>query len=370
MSTPFGIIRLALSIALLTGIALIGCAPATEEEPQAAVQTPAEMVSDGASDEHVGAVETKEGSDPKAEPFGRGLVAKAEDAVEEAVDTSIRDAGEFGDDALVADLSPEGWSQTGNIEHYNVATLYEKINGRSELYMAYDVLGMSWVTFVDSTDANNFIDLFIYDMREPTNAFGIYSVEREADQPPADLGREGYRTGSNYYFWKGDYYGYINASMENDRNTKAGIGVATALMQRIVDDGGAVEGLDWLPAEGLVTDTVQFFKADAMSLDFLNDTFLGMYETGGSSVRAFVSKRADEAEAADILAQFVTYGSDYADGTEQVEVDGVNVVLTDWGGDFYDVAFHVGATVAGLSNVEGKDLTNSATAELIAKLKG
>jgi hypothetical protein len=47
----------------------------------------------------------------------------------EQIDTSIRDATPFGDDALLAGLGPEGWRQSGKIEHYNVASLYDKIDG-------------------------------------------------------------------------------------------------------------------------------------------------------------------------------------------------------------------------------------------------
>ena len=352
---------LLIGVGLVFATALMGCSPAPEA-PDAGPEVDAEPTAS------VELPEQKEGSEPKGDdaPFGGAQVASA---AEEDVDRSITDAAEFGDDALVAGLSPEGWTRTGNIEHYNVATLYTKINGRSELYMAYDVLGMSWVTFVNDSDKSSFLDLFVYDMRAPTNAFGIYSVEREADQPPADLGREGYRTGSNYYFWKGNYYGYINASMPSDSNTKAGLGIATALMQRISDSGEPVQGLDWLPTDGLIVDTVQFFKADAMSLDFLNDTFLGMYQFGENKVRAFFSKRTDEEEAAGILDQFATYGDDYADGSEKVSVEGVEVTLTDWGGDFYDVAFQIGPMVSGLSNVEGKDATLEAAGELIRRLQ-
>ena len=347
-----------MGIIALAGV--LGCSPATEA-PGSGPEVDADPT---ATVETVG---KGEGSEPKNAnlPFGGAQLSTAGDEI----DRSITDATEYGNDALVADLVPEGWSQTGNIEHYNVATLYNKINGRSELYMAYDVLGLSWVTFVHDTDKNNFLDLFIYDMRAPTNAFGIYSIEREADQPPADLGREAYQTGSNFYFWKGNYYGYINASMTSERNSKAGLGIATALMQRISDSGEPVQGLDWLPADGLIMDTVQYFKADAMSLDFLNETFLGMYQFGENKVRAFVSKRASDEEAAEILEQFAGYGDDYADGAEKIVVEGVDVTLIDWGGDFYDVAFHIGPMVAGLSNVEGKDATLQVTGELIQRLQ-
>jgi len=349
---------------------LSGCTPAEEgtaisiEESTEEVEELTEEVP--ISTEEVGLppamqMDDGEGSAPKRDGDG---------GPGEAVDTSIRDAGEFGDDALLAELMPEGWSQTGDIEHYNVATMYNKIDGRSELYMAYDVKGLSWVSMVDDANQDNFLDIFIYDMQNPTGAFGIYSVEREQGQEKLAIGRETYKTGSNYYFWKGNYYGYINASQTNAGNDAAGEGVATALMDRVEDDGGMVMGIDWLPQEGLIQDSVQYFKADAMSLDFLNNTYMGEYtHEGAGKVKAFVSKRADTAEAQSIFEAFNVYGGDYGDSVAIDAVSGVEVGFTDWGGDFYDAIAVVGNSVVGVSNVEGKEAAVKAMEKLLADLK-
>ncbi len=286
------------------------------------------------------------------------------------VDRSITDATPFGDDALLEGLAPEGWKRAGNIEHYNVASLYNKINGRSELYMAYDVLGLSWVSFVQEGEPNNFVDVFVYDMRNPTNAFGIFSVEREPDQPAVEAGRMAYRTGANYYFWKGKYYGYINASRDNEATRTAGKGILIALTQRLVDSGEPVEGLDWLPDEGLVEDTIQYYKVDAMSLDFLTDTFIAKYRFGDDQeARVFVSMRESEEDAQQIVESFKEYGQNYADSAETRTVEGVDVVVSDWGGGFYDAAFHLGPMVAGLSNVSGEETLNAVLPAVINRLR-
>ncbi len=376
--------KVLMGIGLGAAAAFVGCAPSDEPPAPAASETAPAAAPEAQSVAPVagiGAIEIAtatapagevapigEESEPKdAKPVAGGETAGAEGG--DGVDHSITDASaSFGDDNLVKDLAPQGWKQTGPIEHYNVAALYNKINGRSELYMAYDVLGLSWVSFVQEGDADNFVDLFVYDMRTPKNAFGIYSVEREPGQTPADLGRLSYQTGSNFYFWQGNHYGYVNASRKNDDNSKAGHGVLLALMQRLSDSGEAIDGLDWLPQEGLIQDTVQYFKADALSLDFLTDTFAGQYQIGDRKVRAFVSRRANEAEAADILSSFGEYSKNYAEGAEAITVDDVAVTLADWGGVF-DGVFHIGATVAGVSNVEGKENVNAALNTLIKQIK-
>lgn len=335
--------------------ALSGCSPSDDT----AVEVPIEEASgDFLPEDSMG-----EGSEPKTDaPFAGG---ETETPV---VDTSIRDAAEYGDDTLLEGLVPEGWLQAGPIEHYNVAALYTKIDGRSELYMAYDVIGLSWISMNNVADKDNFIDVFIYDMGTPSGSFGIYSVEREEGQEALTVGDEGYKTGSNFYFRKGSFYGYINASTTNEVNDAAGHAVSKALMDRVESDDRPIVGIDWLPEENLVSDSLQFFKADAMSLEFLTHTMFGNYMFGDKKARAFMTKRADTAEAESIFEEFQLYGTDYADGVELINIDGVQAALTDWGGDYFDCVVQIDETILGVSNVEGREFTISSLGQLINAL--
>lgn len=347
-----------------SALIMAGCAPSDGGDDTAPAEDPAAEVAAESTGDILPPDSKGEGSEPK-----EGEDAAFAGGEIEEVDTSIREAGEYGEDALVDALQPAGWSQTGSIEHYNIAALYTKIDGRSELYMAYDVLGLSWVSLVDDDNKDNFLDVFIYDMQSTSGSFGIYSVEREEGQEALDIGDEGYKTGSNYYVRKGRFYAYVNASASNEANDAAGYAVAKALMERVPEDNTAIHGLDWLPQDGLVVDSVQYFRADAMSLDFLTDTFVANYNFDDAKVRVFISNRADEAEATSIYKSFNAYGADYGDSVSTVDVDGSEVALTDWGGDYYDGVVRIGSTIAGVSNIEGKDNAATAMKGLIDRLK-
>ena len=74
-------------------------------------------------------------------------------------------------------LTPEGLTKKSLVERFTEANLYEKIDGRSELFQSYDVTGMTFVTFSKVDDPAKFIDVFLYDMTTPLGAFGVYSVK-------------------------------------------------------------------------------------------------------------------------------------------------------------------------------------------------
>src|SRR3954462_10851912 len=115
-------------------------------------------------------------------------------------------------------LTPEGFAKKSLVERYTEANLYEKINGRSELFHSYDVTAMTFVTFSKADDPTKFIDVFLYDMTTP---LGAYSVERSPGSKPIATGDGGHRTGADLFFRKGRYYASILTSGPDAKAQKA-----------------------------------------------------------------------------------------------------------------------------------------------------
>ena len=141
-----------------------------------------------------------------------------------------------------------GWKKMDEIESFDAADLYVKINGRAEQYLAYDVVGLDCASFTN-TDGD-FIDVFLYEMGTPSHAFGIYAVELDREAPSVDRGRGSYRSGASLFFWQGGgFYVQILASTLQAPLADAANQIADALSARIPDRGTAVGGM--------VHDTVQ-----------------------------------------------------------------------------------------------------------------
>ena len=81
----------------------------------------------------------------------------------------------------------------------------------------------------------------------------------------------------------------------SDKGTKlaqVGLNVARTLEKRLQDDGEPIWGLTALPETDRIPGTVQYFVIDAMSLDFMKDTYIAQYRKGGAKVMAFLSRTA------------------------------------------------------------------------------
>lgn len=263
-----------------------------------------------------------------------------------------------------SDLAPNGWKQLGSEEAFTADTLYEKINGRAEQYIRYGVKGMQFVGF---TDGKKFIDVFVYDMDNPIQAFGIYSVERTEGAPKAQLGRDGYQVEASYFFWKGPYYGQIIASDTDTPLQQASLSIAESLTNRLDDTGETLWGYALLPQESQIEDTVQYFKRDALSLDFLTNAFSARYLVNGQELTAFIAQTSSLAEAKQTLEKYTSYITNYGDMLHTEETSGTTLLIGDMGG-LYDVVFQQGNFIGGITLAEDRAVSEKMVRDWFPKL--
>lgn len=248
---------------------------------------------------------------------------------------------------LFSTLVPRGWVIYDQVGLFTADNLYERINGRAELYLAYDVVSLTTATFEDKTDIGRFIELSVFDMGNPTNAFGIFSVERFQGYPPLDLGRMSYHSDSNVYIWKGKYYITIVTSDSTDEFKQMSLDLGRKVTATLVDSGERVWGLSALPQDYLITDSVQYFKVDTLGLDFMQNTYTAEYLKGEIPVKAFLSQQASSDAAQELIDRYAEYSQEYGQGFKRMMKKNAEFVLCDMGGTF-DVIFRKGRVVSGV----------------------
>ena len=164
---------------------------------------------------------------------------------------------------IVNNLTPKHWRIYDRVMHFTAENLYEQINGRAEYYIAYDVIGMTFATFEKGGDSHFSVNLSIYDMGTPINAFGVFSGERSLETQRLELGRDAYRSGADYYIWQGQYYIQIMASITLEELKYVGFELAKKLTNLLPDSGESVWGLTVLPKANRVPQSIQYFLVDA-----------------------------------------------------------------------------------------------------------
>jgi hypothetical protein len=205
-------------------------------------------------------------------------------------------------------------------------------------------------------------------MGTATAAFGVFSGERSPESEPLPFGRESYRSGANYYIWKGQYYIRIIAVDTTEELKRIGMEAARRITAYLSDSGEDVWGLVVLPEMNLRPETVQYFAVDAFGLDFLIDTYTARYAKNGCEFTVFLSRQEDATTAQEVVRKYREHAAKYGNGASSRVIDGIEFSINDMGaGD--DIVFRKENVVVGVIAIENDTLGLRLAKELHEKLR-
>jgi hypothetical protein len=150
-----------------------------------------------------------------------------------------------------------GWVKLGQDEIYDRETLYDYMNGGAEVYLAF-AFKKVFVRKYSGPD-NNEITLDIYDMGSSSEAFGIFSCDREDEAIGIGQGSE-FGPGL-LRFWKDKYFVSIMAMGDEEQAESVMIGLAKLVDRLIPKKGSEPEILKILPEKGLKRDRISYFHS-------------------------------------------------------------------------------------------------------------
>lgn len=270
--------------------------------------------------------------------------------------------------AKVPTFTPDDWEVYDKVMEFTAINLYELINGGAELYLAYDMAKMLFVNFVHKTDKGLYIELYIYDMGTPTNAFGIFSAERFQTATSLNLGRDSYNVDAHYFIWNGRYYIRIIASDFTEELKQMGLNMARKVTPCLYDSGEPVWGLTALPHNDLIPGSLRYFKIDAMGLNFMRDTYTAKYLKGNTEISAFLSRQESPESAQAIVTDYIEHTKRYGQRTEGLTQNGLEFVLCDMGGGI-DIIFQKGRLVGGVVSVADRTIAAQAAVDFRKQIR-
>jgi hypothetical protein len=207
------------------------------------------------------------------------------------------------------------WKAGGEDAVYGRKTLFDYMDGGAEVYLAYGFQEVFVRKYADPE--KNEINLDIYDMGSPAEAFGMFSIDRQ--DPSAGIGQ-----GSEYglgllRFWRGRYFVSITVSGNEEKAEKAVLELGKAVAPLLGPDGEPPDLLKLLPAKGLNPDLTAYFhdavhlsnryfvaSENILNLDNRTECALAEYQAGESgSSRLLLVRYPDAAAAGAARASFL-----------------------------------------------------------------
>ncbi len=264
---------------------------------------------------------------------------------------------------------PTGFDKLSEAEVYTTEDLYEKINGKAPLYTEAGFLKLYCQRFVNKSDKNLWMEVFLYDMGNVRNAFSVYSMQKraEADALPA-FDQMGYKTSNGAYFVHGKFYVEIVGSSESQQLAEAMVETSADIQKNAiaVTDLNIAE-LDLFPSQNLVPNSMKLYLKNAFGFEGLSDIFAAQYKTDSQAITVFFSKRPDTKDAEAMAESYrkflVENGATVKHTTDELLKDKVF--------DFYgaiEIVSTTGQLVVGVHEAENQDAAEKAAKMLADKL--
>ncbi len=185
---------------------------------------------------------------------------------------------------LSAESEVPGWRISQKPRSFKADNLWEFIDGAADRYLAYgfeEVVSSEYLQ--EGTGSQVLVD--IYRMRDPLNAFGIYTQERSPEYQFLNVGNEGYLTGTTLNFWIGSYYVKITAFEERDATRQVMANLARAVAAKVTAPGGEPAEVGYFPITDQLPHTTVYIPRDVLGQSYLANGFEARYKAGEKEYR-------------------------------------------------------------------------------------
>ena len=257
--------------------------------------------------------------------------------------------------SLLVDVPDSGLVPFSPPERFSPESLYEKINGRADLYLASGFVALETQRFSLDAATGSWVELFVYDMASPENAFSVFSMQRRQDARPTELVPNAYRTENALFMAHANFY----LELIGTDTTPALQRAMEMLASRFVQVRGSGEqtnapGSDLFPPDGARPASLQLITTNAFGYEQLDQVYTCEYLLNGILLTAFVSLRPNAEAAAALAADYgqamVSYGASVID-SPQTLADSVALQLF----DTYEIVFSRGRYLAGVHEADDLD---------------
>ena len=197
---------------------------------------------------------------------------------------------------LPRDEDVGNWKRITAPRFFQPDNLYEYIDGAAEGYLAYGFREVVTADYSLDGSEEQQITVDIYEMKDRTNAFGIYSAERSSEYGFLQMGTEGYLGETNLNFWKDRYYVKLLAFEPSQKVSDGMRTIGRPISEKIPGEAEAPRFLDYLPETGYVAHSATYISKDVLGQSFLSKGYMADYKIGGQEGKLFLIDASDEQE--------------------------------------------------------------------------
>jgi hypothetical protein len=197
----------------------------------------------------------------------------------------------------------QGWSPSRAPQSYTADDLWKAIDGAADGFVAYGVQEVVIAKYRNAGTGSE-AAVEIYQMKDPLNAYGKYSEERNPDYRFIDVGNEGYSGGSTVNFWKGAYYVKMTSFQANQAVEQDIVKLARRVAAKVSIAATEPPELSCFPRQNQISHTTRYLPKDVLGQTYFTRGFEARYKAGTNESRLVLIVLDSAAIAQDAMARY------------------------------------------------------------------
>jgi hypothetical protein len=271
-----------------------------------------------------------------------------------------------GEKPLIS-LSP-GLSPLSPPETFDAVSLSDKIDGKAELYLSAGFVRLYSQRFKAETAGEVWMEVFVYEMQTPQNAFSVFSAQRRDDAQTLDFAPYAYQTPNALFFVHGPFYVEVVASDISDTIMQPMIAFAETFIADHPIQAQSIGEKELFPRKGLIETSISLISADAFGYERFDQIFTAAYKLQDSELMAYYSRRKTPRDAEELASSYrnflLAFGGKTAGSDLAIKSAKMIHIL-----DTYEIVFSHGPYLAGVREAADQASAQELAIQLFNRIK-
>ena len=223
------------------------------------------------------------------------------------------------DKLLPAPSCADGWVLDGKAALYDKDSLFDRINGESELYFPYGFTQLAYGRYESKKDPKIALDADVYAMGSLLDAFGMFANYRRKGSYAAAIGVEGMISSSQMLFYQDRYLVRLQVTGATTIGQDVLLACGKAISQNLPRSTARPKELEAFQVPAVVQKTERYVASSLLGYEFFRRGLIADAVLGKDEAQVFLvpETSADAAQAA-----FEKYHASLKTGGTGVQVAG------------------------------------------------
>ncbi len=220
-------------------------------------------------------------------------------------------APSFGADAMEkihpAPSCAAGWIMDEKVTMFDKDTLFDRINGESELYFPYGFEKLAYARYANSKNPQMAIDIDIYAMGSLVDAFGMFANYRKKDDAAIAVGAGGTVSSSQVFFYQDRYFVRLQVTGTTSAPRDVFLACSSAVSKNLPNSVEPPQELGIFNVPEVVKNSERYIAQSLLGYEFFRKGMIADAVIKGESVQVFLVIGDTMAAAQKTIDQYEEY---------------------------------------------------------------